>query len=148
VPDRAERQDEGMDAENLLAGPPPTLLPDDPEPRAELEAGTDPKAVAAAHPTSSLVWAVLAEHAMGSNDPVTAYAFARTGYHRGLDALRRSGWKGHGPVPWDHEANRGFLRALAALARAAHAIGEDEEYVRCRDFLRDSSREASEVLAP
>jgi hypothetical protein len=125
-----------MNPENLMAGPPPTLLPDDPAPRAELEAGADPKSVAAAHPTSSLAWAVLAEHALGSNDPVTAYAFARTG------------WKGHGPVPWEHGPNRGFLRALACLARSAHAIGEEEEYVRCRDFLRDSSVEASEVLAP
>ena len=50
---------------------------------------------------------------MGST--VTGYAFARTGYHRGLDQLRRSGWKGAGPVPWSHEPNQGFLRALGAL---------------------------------
>ena len=50
---------------------------------------------------------------------MTGYAYARTGYHRGLDQLRRSGWKGAGPVPWSHEPNRGFLRALAAL----HARG-------------------------
>ena len=48
---------------------------------------------------------------------MTAYAYARVGYHRSLDPLRRNGWKGHGPVPWDHEPNRGFLRALAALVR-------------------------------
>ena len=59
---------------------------------------------------------------MGSR--VEAYAYARTGYHRGLDALRRAGWKGHGPVPWEHEPNQGFLRALHALGRAAAAIGE------------------------
>ncbi|CAM5480473.1 Kynureninase [Streptomyces tendae] len=64
-----------------------------------------------------------------------SYAYARTGYHRGLDALRRSGWKGHGPVPWEHEPNRGFLRALHALARAAQAIGEKEEYERCSQFF-------------
>ena len=45
---------------------------------------------------------------------VEAYAYARTGYHRGLDQLRRSGWKGFGPIPFSHEPNRGFLRALAA----------------------------------
>ena len=56
-----------------------------------------------------------------------AYAYARTGYHRGLDQLRRSGWKGHGPVPWSHRGNQGFLRALAALARAADEIGETED---------------------
>jgi hypothetical protein len=63
-----------------------------------------------------------------------------------LDALRRSGWKGHGPVPWSHEPNRGFLRALAALARAAGTIGEEEERVRCTEFLRASSADAAREL--
>jgi len=66
-----------------------------------------------------------------------SYAFARVGYHRGLDALRRSGWKGHGPVPWSHEPNRGFLRCLNALQRAAAAIGETDEDERCAAFLKD-----------
>jgi hypothetical protein len=60
--------------------------------------------------------------------------------------LRRSGWKGHGPVPWAHEPNRGFLRALALLARAAEKIGETGEAERCAAFLRDSSPEAADVL--
>ena len=76
----------------------------------------------------------------GHGDPVTAYAFARTGYHRGLDQLRRAGWHGHGPIPWEHEPNQGFLRALHMLGVAAAAIGEDDEATRCREFLADSSR--------
>jgi hypothetical protein len=132
--------------QNLLGEPPATLLPDDPEPRTLLEAGTPPEQVAADHPTSCLAWAVLAEHALGDQRNVTAYAYARTGYHRGLDVLRRNGWKGHGPVPWEHAPNHGFLRALAALARAAHAIGEEDEAQRCRTFLRDSSATAADVL--
>jgi hypothetical protein len=60
--------------------------------------------------------------------------------------LRRAGWKGHGPVPWSHEPNRGFLRCLALLALAARAIGETDEWDRCADFLRDSSPEAYDVL--
>ncbi|RKS75699.1 uncharacterized protein DUF3151 [Motilibacter peucedani] len=135
---------------NLLAGPPPTHLPDDPAAREQVEglvaAGGDVRPAAAAHPASSLAWAVLAEQALDGGDAVTAYAFARTGYHRGLDALRRAGWKGHGPVPWEHEPNRGFLRALAALGRAAAAIGEEPEAERCRDFLRDSSATAAQEL--
>ncbi|MFW6598064.1 DUF3151 domain-containing protein [Propionibacteriaceae bacterium Y2011] len=127
---------------NLLAdGPAPTHLPVDPA-AADLAAGSDPVMVATGNPQSSLVWAVLAERALAagdSTDVIVAYAFARTGYHRGLDALRRSGWRGTGPVPWEHEPNRGFLRALAALAEAARRIGEDEEYERCTQFLRDSS---------
>ena len=69
---------------------------------------------------------------------IEAYAYARTGYHRGLDALRRAGWKGSGPIPWEHEPNRGFLRALHALGQAAAAIGEADEAKRCATFLADS----------
>jgi len=79
-------------------------------------------------------------------DGVTGYAYARVGYHRSLDLLRRNGWKGHGPVPWEHEPNRGFLRCLATLARSARAIGEDDEWQRCSEFLRDSSPDVAESL--
>jgi hypothetical protein len=132
--------------ENLLGGPAPTLIPDEPAPREKLAAGADPAEVAAQHPTSSLAWALLAERALAGGRSIEGYAYARTGYHRGLDALRRSGWKGHGPVPWEHEPNRGFLRALHALGRAAGEIGEDDEAHRCRTFLADSSLTAQEAL--
>src|SRR5690349_16513825 len=130
-----------MTFDNLLGGPPPTHLPDDPA-ATELAAGTDPDSVARRNPASSVAWAVLAERSLGAGDDLTAYAFARVGYHRGLDALRRNGWKGHGPIPWSHEPNQGFLRCLAALARAAGAIGETDEEARCWTFLADSSKEA------
>ncbi len=129
---------------NLLA--PPTLLPDDPA-VALLAAGDDPKAVASAHPTSSAAWATLAEAALAAGSPVEAYAYARTGYHRGLDALRKAGWKGQGPVPWAHEANRGFLRAVYALMLAATAIDETPEAARCAQLLADSDPEAMAHLA-
>ncbi len=130
---------------NLLGEPPETMLP--PDPAAEQLAADQPAAdVARRHPTSSLAWAVLAERALDRGADVEGYAYARTGYHRALDALRRNGWSGHGPVPWRYAGNRGFLRALAALARAADLIGEDEEAHRCREFLRESSAEAYEVL--
>ncbi|MFT4294724.1 MAG: DUF3151 domain-containing protein [Micropruina sp.] len=125
-----------------------TLLPADPA--ASVEAGADPVEVAAAHPSSSLAWAVLAERALAQGDrdgAVTGYAFARTGYHRGLDALRRNGWRGSGAVPWEHEPNRGFLRAVWALAQAARAIGEDAEYDRCVQLLVDSSATGYAELA-
>ncbi|GAA2263891.1 DUF3151 domain-containing protein [Streptomyces amakusaensis] len=132
--------------ENLLGGPAPTHLPDEAEPRELLAAGASAAEVAAKFPTSSLAWALLADEAYERGSVVESYAYARTGYHRGLDALRRSGWKGHGPVPWEHEPNRGFLRALHALARAAGAIGEQAEYERCSTFLRDSSETAAATL--
>jgi len=134
-----------MSLQGNLLGPDPTLLPIDPA-AAELDRGADPAEVAASHPTSSLAWAVLAERALDGGETIAGYAYARTGYHRGLDQLRRSGWKGFGPVPWSHEPNRGFLRALGALQKAAETIGEADEAERCRVFLTDSDPEAAAAL--
>ncbi|WPF66616.1 MULTISPECIES: DUF3151 domain-containing protein [unclassified Corynebacterium] len=126
-----------MNMNDMLA-PPPVKLPEDPA------QGADPHATATAlhHPDSPLVWAVRAEEALAqaASDPdrLVAYAFARTGYHRSLDRLRAHGWKGWGPVPFSHEPNQGVLRAIAALALAARAIGEDNEYDRCRQMLSDA----------
>ncbi|MER7015370.1 DUF3151 domain-containing protein [Saccharopolyspora sp. NPDC000359] len=129
---------------NLLE-PPETLLPESPEARDELSAGTDPTVVAAHHPAFSAAWATLAEAALESGENIAAYAYARTGYHRGLDALRKAGWKGFGPVPWRHEPNQGVLRSIAALAKAAKSIGEDEEFDRCRKLLEDSDPKSLEA---
>ncbi|MCX6468235.1 MAG: DUF3151 domain-containing protein [Corynebacteriales bacterium] len=129
-----------------LLGPQPTLLTGDDDAESDLLAGTDPKSVAAAHPTASIAWAHLAEAAIDSGETITAYAYARTGYHRGLDQLRRHGWKGFGAVPWSHEPNRGFLRCVAVLARAAQTIGEEDEYLRCLDLLNDSDPAAAAEL--
>ncbi|MEO8106825.1 MAG: DUF3151 domain-containing protein [Actinomycetes bacterium] len=131
---------------NLLGEPPATLLPENSAATAALDAGTPPKEVAAAHPDFPLAWAMLAEQALAADDPVAGYAYARTGYHRSLDQLRGNGWKGHGPVPWEHEPNRGFLRSLHALGLAADAIGEGPEAQRCQQFLVDSSPAASAAL--
>jgi hypothetical protein len=99
------------------------------------------------HPASPAAWAALAQQARDADaDDLTVYAYSRVGYHRSLDLLRRNGWKGHGPVPWEHEPNRGFLRSLALLALSARAIGEDEEWERCSTFLRDSSPAAADAL--
>jgi hypothetical protein len=130
---------------DILALPPGTELPVDPGATA-LAAGHDPADVAARVPTSSAAWAALADRAFEKGSVVESYAYARVGYHRGLDALRRAGWKGHGPVPWAHEPNRGFLRSLHALGRAAAAIGEDDEATRCRGFLRDCDPTAATAL--
>jgi hypothetical protein len=88
--------------------------------------------VARRHPRFLDAWASLAEM---SEDNVRSYAYARVGYHRGLDALRAAGWRGSGYVRWRHETNRGFLRSLEALRRAAEAIGETDEEERCALFL-------------
>jgi hypothetical protein len=129
-----------------LMGPPPTLLPEETDAQAALDAGDDLASVAAAYPAVSAVWAALAERALDAGHVVAGYAYARTGYHRGLDRLRRAGWKGYGPIPWQHRPNQGFLRSLAALARAAAEIGEDDEALRCRQFLDDSDPAAAVTL--
>jgi hypothetical protein len=135
-----------LTGKDLLGGPPPTLLP--PEPGAALLAtGAAAAEVAAQHPTSSAAWAALADDAWSRGAVIESYAYARTGYHRGLDALRRNGWKGFGPVPFDHEPNQGFLRALHALGRAAGDIGETDEADRIRQFLDDSDPSAASSLA-
>ena len=77
-------------------------------------------------------WARLGE--LGRDD-VEAYAYFRVGYHRGLDRLRQSGWRGSGYVRARFETNRGFLRALQGLQRTAAAIGEHDEAERCAQFL-------------
>jgi hypothetical protein len=139
--------------QNLLPEPPATLLPanDDADKAlaAAAQTGTDEAYadVAARFPAYSGGWAALAANALAENQPVAAYAYARTGYHRGLDALRRNGWKGHGPVPWAHAPNQGFLRCLHSLSQAAAAIGESDEAARCAQFLRDSDPAAADALS-
>jgi len=128
------------------ATPPPTYLPENAEAAAALRGGEDPASVAARFPSFCAAWAELASQAL-DKDPVTAYAYARTGYHRGLDQLRRAGWRGNGPIPWEHEPNQGFLRSLYLLGAAAAALGEDGEAARTDDFLRDSSPAAAAALS-
>ncbi len=140
-----------MTMQNLLPEPPPTLLADQPEAREALtktlEAEADPAEVAARYPAYCAAWATLAERALAAGQIIQAYAYARTGYHRGLDQLRKSGWRGHGPVPWSHEPNQGFLRSLNALGRAAAQIGESDEAARCAQFLRDCDPAAADALS-
>jgi hypothetical protein len=124
-------------------GPPETVLPEEPEAlrlalAAALDRATDERrdavsAVVAGAPTFLDGWARLGELA---RDDVEAYACFRVGYHRGLDRLRQSGWRGTGYVRWRHEENRGFLRALDGLRAAASALGETAEEARCAEFLR------------
>lgn len=124
------------------SGPPETILPaPDINVLHELRQafGVEPagrrQAVAtivARHPTSLHAWAALGR---ASTPGIDAYMAFRVGYHRGLDLLRASGWRGSGFVRWQHEANRGFLECLEGLAVNAGIIGEESEAVRCRQFL-------------
>ncbi len=125
------------------AGPPETVLDDEaPDVLSAIEraGGLDAAdrrralaAVVADNPQSLFGWAALGET---TDDIVEAYAYFRVGYHRGLDRLRQSGWRGSGFVRWTHPSNRGFLRALAGLAASAEAIGETPEAERCTLFLQ------------
>jgi hypothetical protein len=127
-------------------GPAKTFLPPEPDAEEALRSGASLTDVAARFPAFPAAWAALAERAFANGEIIAAYAYARVGYHRGLDQLRRAGWRGTGPVPWEHEPNQGFLRSLNMLARSAAAIGEDDEAERCRTFLADSSETAVKEL--
>jgi hypothetical protein len=127
----------------LTTGIPETVLDPEPEPLASAlqsalgESDPDRRraalgAVVAAEPRCLDAWAQLARV---GRDPVERYAYARVGYHRGLDRLRGAGWRGSGYVRWRHPSNRGFLRALDELRAAADVIGERDEANRCAQFL-------------
>lgn len=125
------------------SGPPETILAAEPaQVREALAAaltavGDDRRsaiaAVVAAAPRSLEGWARLGD---AGRDVIERYAAYRVGYHRGLDTLRANGWRGSGYVRWEHDTNRGFLRALAGLQHTAAEIGEDDEAERCAHFLR------------
>jgi hypothetical protein len=128
---------------NLSASGPPSVVLD-PEPPEALEAlalalespvvdrRDEVSAVVARWPRCLVAWATLGDLA---RDDVEAYACYRVGYHRGLDRLRANGWRGTGYVRWGFAENRGFLRSLQGLGRAAARIGEDDEAERCLLFL-------------
>jgi len=135
--------DPRRDVVGLSTGLPETILEDPPRvaaerltaaiarpPSQQREAVSD---VVRAFPWWSEAWAELGELA---RDDVEAYAYYRVGYHRGLDALRRSGWRGSGYVRWREPSNRGFLRCVEGLRATAAAIGEADEEDRCAIFLR------------
>ena len=137
---------ESIVGRNLMQ-PEPTLLPEEPEVLARIEAGDLPEDLATRFPTSSLAWSLMAEDAWSEGRTIDAYAYARVGYHRGLDSLRGAGWRGAGPVPYSHEPNRGFLRALYLLGQASAAIGEHEEVHRIDAFLADADPTAKDEIA-
>jgi Protein of unknown function (DUF3151) len=130
------------------SGPPETVLAAEPEDAlAALDAALASPAerrrdavaaVCARWPRFLDAWARLGE--LGRDD-VERYAYFRVGYHRGLDRLRQSGWRGAGYVRWKHETNRGFLRALDGLRASAEAIGETDEAARCAEFLHQLAPE-------
>jgi hypothetical protein len=125
-----------------MADRPEVVLPTpDPGLAAALEGAgdaDDPRAaladVVARDPAWTAAWTRLSEH---GRDAVERYAYARVGYHRGLDALRRNGWGGNGFVRWQHPSNRGFLTCLVRLRDAARELGEADEVDRLDQFLRD-----------
>lgn len=133
-------------SKNLLGEPAPTYLPEWAEPEALRASDADPKQVAAQFPSYSPAWADLADQAFAAGEVIASYAYARVGYHRGLDALRRNGWRGFGAIPWSHQPNQGFLRSVHALGRAAEAIDETDEAERCATFLNDSDPTAAQEL--
>src|SRR6476661_7029969 len=116
----------------MMSGQPPILLPPEAaDATAALEqalqsadAARALRSVAARWPTFIEGWARLGDFTYREGKDVEAFAFYRTGYHRGLDRLRQNGWRGIGYVPWAHVPNRGVLRAVHGLMLASAALGE------------------------
>ena len=137
------------------SGPPETIL--SPEPAeaddllglaVQLQVDDRRSAVAAVvtrWPRHLGAWVMLSDLA---RDTIESYASYRVAYHRGLDTLRQSGWRGSGFVRWEHPTNRGFLSAVAGLARTAGVIGETDEEQRCELFLRQLDPAWPPVNAP
>ena len=101
--------------------------------------------VAGRWPACLEAWARLGDAA---EDDVAAYACYRVAYHRGLDRLRRAGWRGSGYVRWAHPENRGFLLGLVGLGRAAAALGESDEVARVSAFRRQLDPDWDGVAEP
>ena len=131
---------------NLSSGLPETVLPDPPAAATAALVQARDGGVAAGvaevlvhYPRLLEGWATLGEMALpgqgAGEGAITAYAYFRVGYHRGLDALRAAGWRGSGYVRWREPTNRGFLRCLDGLRETATRIGEDDEAERCQLFL-------------
>lgn len=136
--------------DNPPGGVPPTLLPPDPALDELIAHGSRQFVeIASRHLDSSLCWAILAEGSLAAataDAELISYAFARTGYHRGVDSLQRLGWTEGTPAPWAHEPNRGFLRCLAWLAKLSGVLGDEAESERCWELLRTSSPRGYDVL--
>jgi len=91
--------------------------------------------IAAANPRNPFCWAALSISSLDKLNDITSYAYARIGYHRGLDLLRANGWRGSGYVRSNELGNRGFLVCLALLKQLAQRINEEDETQRCGEFL-------------
>lgn len=131
-------------------GIPGTSLPPEPEELAALDSLCDAvlsgdenqgpameklQTLVARHPDALSGWVALGQIAFAHEETITAYAYFRVAYHRGLDKARGSGWRGDGRIPWEIPDNRPFLRAIHGLGQCADAIGETAEARRCADFL-------------
>ncbi len=93
------------------------------------------QSLVARQPDALSGWVAMGRIALANEETITAYAYFRVAYHRGLDKARGSGWRGEGRIPWEIPANRPFLRAIHGLGQCADAIGESAEAKRCAEFL-------------
>lgn len=98
--------------------------------------------VVADFPESSLAWSRLGDC---GRDVIESYAAYRVGYHRGLDQLRKNGWRGSGYVRCSEGPNEGFWACLAGLAAAARTIGETGEAQRCELFMKQLDPDCSHL---
>lgn len=93
------------------------------------------KSLVARYPDALSGWVAMGRIALADEETISAYAYFRVAYHRGLDMARASGWRGDGRIPWEIPAKQPFLSAIYGLAQCAEAIGESAEAKRCHEFI-------------
>jgi len=101
----------------------------------------------AAHPSSPLAWAELADLADSEGHSIGAFAFAAVAVDLAREQLAASGWQPGQAVRWSDEPNRAYLRALDAQRRAALALGLDDRASRLADELASADAEAPARIA-
>ena len=99
-------------------------------------------------PTSSLVWAVLAEQALDAGNDVAAYAFARTDTTAVWTDFAAT--DGRAPFPFRGRTSpiRVSCGALSALGQAAVLFEEEDEVARFRALLLDADRAIPSEMLP
>ncbi len=101
----------------------------------------------AEHPSSPLAWAELADLADSEGRFIEAFAYAAVAVDLAREVLVASGWSQGDALPWSHEPNRAYLRALDAQRRAAEHLGVGERARRLADELASADPEAPARIA-
>jgi Protein of unknown function (DUF3151) len=103
--------------------------------------------VVAAHPSSPLAWAELADIADSEARTIEAFAYAVVAADLARRQLAEGGWQPGDAVPWSDEPNRAYLRALDTQRRAAERLGLETRATDLADELATADPDAQALIA-